>query len=429
MPPPITRNSRNAGARFQTPPRGIFVREYENLPELPEEEQRDLERFALDERGGGRHVLTLQKGRLRTQNYVGVIETRQGTPIEILPKVDLADDGHERTRQVFMTMLRTWRGIRQAQADAAGIRAVRRFNMFEAFVHMFLTNVVLLSQRGLARAYQTREANLSCLRGRILFPRHIRENLADRSRFYVGYDEFTVDRPANRLISLALQRLAGDVRHPANRQRIRQLRLAFSSVPPSTNVDDDWAKHRVDRSMRHYDAVTPWLRLFLFGHGLATFAGRHVNRAMLFPMEEVFEDFVTASMRRHQQRFAVHSQEGRRYLATDGDGKKTFLLKPDIVLRENGQTRFILDAKWKRLDLRIPARRVSQADAYQLFAYGKRYDCRRVILVYPETTAFRETIRYRFDEQNLEMACFPFNVEHPERSVETMMRNLLRPDS
>ena len=43
--------------------------------------------------------------------------------------------------------------------------------------------------------------------------------------------------------------------------------------------------------MRHYDTVMPWVGLFRFGHGLATFAGPHVIRALLFPMEEVFEDF------------------------------------------------------------------------------------------------------------------------------------------
>ena len=69
------------------------------------------------------------------------------------------------------------------------------------------------------------------LRGRILFPRHVRENLVDRSRFYVGYDEFTANRPANRLIHLALRHLAAIARHPANRQRVHQLRIVFSDVP------------------------------------------------------------------------------------------------------------------------------------------------------------------------------------------------------
>ena len=324
-------------------------------------------------------------------------------------------------------MLRDWRGLGQAQLDAAGIRAVCRFDMLEAFVHLFLTGVVLLTRRGLARAYRTREANLPCLRGRILFPPHVRENLVDRSRFYVGYDEFTADRPANRLIHLALRRLAGIVRHPANRQRVHQLRIVFSDVPPSTNPDDDWTRHRVDRSMRHYDAVMPWVGLLLFGRGLATFAGQHVNRALLFPMEEVFEDFVTAAVRRHQRRFTVGVQGPMKPLATDGAGKDAFRLRPDVVLMEHRQVRFILDAKWKRLDLAAPNHGVRPDDAYQLFAYGRRYGCRRVVLVYPRTAAFHETLRFRFvDDGDLELACFPFDVADSAGTVDALMRDLLR---
>ena len=433
-------------------PRVLVVREYERLTGLREDEQRDLERFALaqptDEQGHPRRVLGLRNGHLYAQNYVGIIETRRRTVIEILPKIDLSDGGdgtfsgyvgkqpdgrpdsvtgkYEDTRRVFLTMLRDWRGLGQAELDRAGIRAIQRFDMFEAFVHLFLTSVVLLTRRGLARAYRTQEANLACLRGRILFPPHVHENLVDRSRFYVGYDEFTADRPANRLIHLALLRLMNVVRHPANRQRVQQLRIIFSDVPSSTNMDDDWARHRVDRSMPHYDAVMPWVGLFLFGKGLATYAGPHVNRALLFPMEDVFEDFVTAAVRRNQIRFTVRAQGPMRPLAIDGSGKDAFRLKPDVVLSERGQVRYILDAKWKRLKLHAPNHGVSPDDAYQLFAYGKRYGCRRVVLVYPRTTAFREPFIFRFlDAPDLEMACFPFNVADSSESVRTMMRDLL----
>ena len=407
----------------------MVVREYQPLTGLHEDDQRDLMRFALAQptgEGGQRPpVFVIRNRRLHAQNYVGIIETRQGTVIEILPKIDLSPGGEEDTRRVFLTMLRDWRGLGHAQLDGASIRAIHRFDMFEAFVHLFLTSVVLLTRRGLARAYRTREANLPRLRGRILFPQHVRENLVDRSRFYVGYDEFTADRPANRLIHLALRRLTAVVRHPANRQRVHQLRIIFSDVPPSTNIDDDWARHRVDRSMRHYDTVMPWVGLFLFGHGLATFSGPHVSRALLFPMEEVFEDFITAAVRRHQQRFTVRAQGPMRPLAMDGANKPAFWLKPDIVLMERGRIRFILDAKWKRLDSSARNYGVSQDDAYQLFAYGRMYGLQRVVLVYPRTEGFREPVRYRFaGDHDLELDCFPFDVSDAAASVHAIARTV-----
>ena len=413
--------------------RATVVREYQPLTDVHEDDERDLMRFALaqsDDDGGRRPpVFVIRNGRLHAQNYVGIIETRRGTVIEILPKIDLSHGGEEDTRRVFLTMLRDWRGLGQAQLDGAGIRAIRRFVMFEAFVHLFLTSVVLLTRRGLARAYRTREANLPRLRGRILFPRHVRENAVDRSRFYVGYDEFTTNRPANRLIHLALRRLTALARHPANRQRLHQLRIVFSDVPTATNIDHDWARHSVDRSMRHYDTVMPWVGLFLFGHGLATFSGPHLSRALLFPMEEVFEDFITAAFRRYQRRFSVHAQRPMRHLAVDDAERPAFRLRPDIVLMERGQVRFILDAKWKRIEPGTGNHGVSQADAYQLFAYGRTYGSQRVVLVYPRTTEFRETQSFRFvghREPNLELDCFPFDLADAEGSVRTMMQFLAR---
>ena len=419
-----------SGISFPSRPRALVVREHQPLTGLHEDDERDLKRFTVKQPAGeeGRRppIFVIRNGRLHAENYVGIIETRRGTVIEILPKIDLSPGGEEDTRRVFLTMLRDWRGLGQAQLNGASIRAIRRFDMFEAFVHLFLTSVVLLTRRGLARAYRSREANLPQLRGRILFTRHVRENLVDQSRFYVGYDEFTANRPANRLIHLALRRLTAVVRHPENRQRVHQLRVVFSDVPPSTNLDDDWARHRVDRSMQHYDTVMPWVGLFLFGHGLATFSGPHVSRALLFPMEEVFEDFVTAAVRRHQHRFAVRAQGPMRHLAVDGADKPAFWLKPDIVLMKRGRVRFILDAKWKRLDPSASNHGVSQADAYQLFAYGRRYRCRRVVLVYPRTTAFRETVRFKIaGDHDLEMDCFPFDVSDAAESVQAMTQTFV----
>lgn len=405
------------------------IKEYEELTGLAEAGLSDLKDFALanqtDKQGNYRPVLVLKNNRLRAQNYVGIIQTRKGTVLEILPKVDFAD-GTERTQEIFLKMLRDWRGLKSAQFNETGINAMRRFNMLEVFVHLFLTNLVLLTQRGLARHYQRVEDNLPCLRGRILFPQHIRENLVNRARFYVGYDEFTADRPANRLIHSAIHKLIGFARQPKNQQLLHQLRICFADIPQSTRLESDWQRHRVDRSMQHYDAVMQWVGLFLFNDGLTTFPGKHVNQALLFPMEEVFEDFVTSCFRRHQQKFSVRAQAPKKSLA-EIDGKPAFEMKPDITLmprdKAKGEATFILDTKWKRINENDNDSKhgISQADVYQLFAYGKKYGCRHVALVYPKTDRFQEPLWYTFDEE-LALSCFPFDVTDPRGSVDEIIK-------
>ena len=409
-----------------------LIREYEELRDLDQDELRDLKEFALanqtDKQGNYRPVLVSKNNRLCAQNYVGIIKTRKGTVLEILPKVDFAEN-QEETKRVFLDMLRTWRGFKFAQFNESNIKAMRHFNMLEVFVHLFLKDLVLLTQRGLARYYQPVEDNLPCLRGRILFSQHIRENSVNRARFYVGYDEFSADRPANRLIHSTIHKLIGSVRQSSNQQLLSQLRICFADIPVATRLESDWQRHRVDRSMPHYEAVMQWVGLFLFNHGLTTFVGKHVNQALLFPMEEVFEDFVASCFRLYQRQFFVRKQGPRKYLVEDNQGNDVFAMKPDVSLMERGDgVRFILDAKWKRINEDDNGRKhgISQTDMYQLFAYGKKYGCKQVALVYPKTKQFRRMLRYRFDEE-LSLACFPFDVMKPQESVSEIIRNLSSP--
>ncbi|MYD62332.1 MAG: hypothetical protein F4W91_14940 [Gemmatimonadetes bacterium] len=414
----------------------LAIREHEELKGLNQDELRDLKDFALENRTDGegnyRPVLELKNNRLYAQNYVGIIETRKGTVLEILPKVDFAEgEDTEKTKQVFFKILRDWRGFKSlAQFNQSHIDAVRRFNMLEVFVHLFLNNLVLLTQRGLARHYQSEEDNQPYLRGRILFPQHIRENVANRARFYVGYDEFSANRPANRLIHSTIRKLMGSVRQPRNQQLLHQLRISFSDIPQSSHLKSDWDRHQVDssdRSMHHYDEVMQWVGLFLFGQGLTTFAGRYVNQTLLFPMWEVFEDFVAASFRRYQEDFFLYKQRPQKPLACIG-GKGVFYMKPDISLTKQDKqddVKFILDTKWKRINGEgsDPKHGISQADMYQLFAYGKKYGCKQVALVYPKTEQFQEMLRYKFDAK-LSVYCVPFDVTEPKCSVKKILKDL-----
>ena len=411
----------------------LVFKEHDWLRDLGKKDEAELEQFALenqtDQQGRYRPVLSVRNGRLYAGRYVGVIETRGGTVLEILPKVDFVDDGNEGTRKVFLRMLRTYRGLRAAQFNETGISELRYFNMLDIFVRLFLTNLVLLTQRGLARQYRGVVDNLPWLRGRIQFPEHIRRNAANRARFNVAFDEFTADRPENRLIHSAIHKLRS-VTHPDNHQLLHQLRICFSEVPRSARPEVDWERHRIDRSMRHYDTVMAWVGLFLFHHGLATFSGLHVNQALLFPMEEVFEDFVADAFRRHQRIYGVRTQGPQKAFARI-DGQDAFHLKPDIALVHSGEVQFVLDAKWKkevRNDGRDPKHGVIQDDIYQLYSYGRKFGCGSVALIYPQTRSFDSPLRYEFKDkvagQALTLFCFPFDVVRPEKSVREIMQRL-----
>ena len=371
-------------------------------------------------------VLKYRASGLATNNYVGIFTTRRGLVVEILPKIDLVekpDPCHETTRGLFLRMLRSWRRFEKARKlSDSDIRALQRFPMLEVFVRQFLDNLNTLARGGLARRYVPVEENLPYLRGRLLFREQIRENLTNQARFYVVHDELSVDRPANRLIRSALAKLPSLVRNSENRRLLQLLHqfMEAADVPCSTNPHADWQRHQVDRSMPHYGPVMQWVGLFLFGHGLTTYSGRHRNLSLLFPMEQVFEDFVTHSFRRYQPDYEVTAQSQQAYLA-EIDGKNAFQMRPDILLREKkGEgAKFILDAKWKGLDMSLDAPKygIDQDDLYQLYAYAKGYDCKAVALVYPRSQNFGTKLQYCLLD-DVTLLCLPFDVTRPKDSVQ-----------
>lgn len=418
-------------------PGAFSIREHESFranDRLSERDLKDLTAFARsnqkDRQGNYRPVLQFdRRGGLRAGNYVGIITTKRRNIVEILPKIDLAgkaDPDHEETRRIFLNMLRSSQRLRSAaRFRNSAIRAMRRFPMLEVFVRLFLDNLGLLVRGGLSRRYVRVEENLPYLRGRILFQHQLRENLVDQSRFFVEHDELSVNRPANRLIQSTLSRLRPVVRNEENRQLLRNLEAALIEVPPARDLRGDWRKHRVDRSMQHYTPVMQWVGLFLFNRGLTTWSGRHVNQSLLFPMEEIYEDFVTHSFRRHQDRFTVVSQ-GPQKTFVETDGRAPFRMRPDIALRtDDGEVKFILDAKWKHFSAGPGASKpgVDQGDLYQLYGYGKRYRCKTVALVYPWSRQFKTKLTFRFFDC-LKLICLPFDVANPQRSVRETLRTL-----
>ncbi len=409
--------------------RHTVVREYEPLDFLDAQDKEELTAFS-----GvfGRN----SSGTLTAREYVGLITTSRGTVIEILPKIDLGEQSDSNERSLFLGMLRCWRGFGEKTWRDSDIRALHRFPMLEVFVRQFLMKLHVLARGGLARRYISAEENLPYLRGRILFREQARDNPINQARFYVVHDELSVNRPANRLIHTAMTKLVPMVRNQENRHLLRQLMVAFDEVPQAANPRADWQRHQLDRSMPHYVPVMQWVGMFLFGQGLTTFSGPHPNLSLLFPMDQVFEDFVTHSFRRHQTDYRVIAQGPQKPFAKI-DGKGVFMMKPDISLSawNRGGIDFILDAKWKRVDASSddPKHGIDQGDLYQLYAYGKRYGCEAVGLVYPESDKFtsRDRLRYII-VKDLQLFCLPFDVKNPQgsvlRSMETLGCSLTRRD-
>lgn len=358
---------------------------------------------------------------LQVKNYAGVIFTPDGTHIEILPKIgrivsDATDSeaSNDAARSALLTMLKSLTNLHHLRTENANI-VTRRMPLLEVFISQFLQTVNRLVKRGLRNDYVTRNENLAVLKGKLQLGEHVKRNYVNRHRFYVEYDEYLPDRPANRLIHSALVKVKTFCRSHENQKLLRELLFVFADVPLSRMVSQDFAAVRIDRGMQHYHSPLQWAKLIL--NDLSPLSGKGESEAtsLLFPMERVFEHFVADTLRKTAlPDIKVQSQVASEYLVSC-KGTKRFQLKPDLKI-ERKQNRAILDTKWKLVNSTDSDNHfgLSQSDFYQMFAYGHKYlnGFGDLFLIYPAHDRFTEALSFSFDfDKDLRLWVVPFDCQ------------------
>lgn len=334
------------------------------------------------------------------KNYVGMIQMKNGYQVQILPKVSFGDGaedpGNKRTKKIFLKMLRSMKDFPSKVFNDASLK-VDQMNLYEIFINMYLQEVRQLVKRGIKSAYVTQEDNLKYYKGKLLINQQIRTNLAHRERFYVTYDEFHPNRAENRLVKATLLKLQTLTSSAENAKEINQLLTAFEMVEPSLNYQKDFSRVKIDRNTKDYEMLMQWSKVFLMNKSFTTFSGDSTSRALLFPMESVYESYVAQQIRKIfcPDGWEVSSQDKGHYLFVEP--KRQFALRPDIVLEMDGRT-VIMDTKWKSLvnNERINYG-ISQADMYQMYAYSKKYKTSEIWLLYPVNDDMRDHTDIRFD--------------------------------
>jgi 5-methylcytosine-specific restriction enzyme subunit McrC len=170
--------------------------------------------------------------------------------------------------------------------------------------------------------------------------------------------------------------------------------------------------------MAQYREVRPWCRLVLGQEMPLALQGPTVGLSMLFPMEKVFEKHVAVQLREALvPGVDLTPQTSSQYLCTHNGGS-IFQLQPDLLFTHRDGRQWVMDTKWKRVDAakRSDNYDLSQADFYQLLAYGQRYLGGRgtMALVYPRTARFPAPLPVFRLPQALELWVVPFDLETAE---------------
>ncbi len=284
-------------------------------------------------------------------NFVGVVEAA-GQAIEIYPKLDrsLLNEGaivDEKRSQSAMGSLLWMLEVANHEdiyeADTSSLEAAPS-SFLDLWAALLAKNLHREMQMGLARAYRPIEDNATTVRGRILFQEHLLNNFNRPDRIYCGWDEFTEDRPLNRILKCACRFLTSRIQNPDTQ---RLLFDCLGMLDEVADVDVGTALRQVDRivwdrSMQRFRLPFKLAVRLLQSIGHEAFHGGPQTYVFLLDMNQLFEDYVGAVLERVHQ-VPVDQQLVIGHLFQSPAKIKQ---KPDFYWQKEGKA-FVADSKYK----------------------------------------------------------------------------------
>lgn len=358
---------------------------------------------------------------LKSQNYVGIIQTKSGITIEILPKIYKNNEemSYAKTIKIFLKMLKCVKNCPFKKFNLTSLKTAK-MNLLDIFINMFLEELGTIIKKRLKSNYINKEDNLNFYKGKLNIQNQIRHNIVHKEKFYVEFDEYNMNTPENRIIKSTLVYLKNKTYNEKIEKTIREYIFVLDEVNESKNINLDIEKCSNSRIMSEYDIVLKWCKIFLNKESFTSYKGNNIAYSLLYPMEKIFESYVGKSIKNYEElnEWNVYLQHNKYYLL---ENPKLFKLKPDIVM-ENKNEIIILDTKWKLLNNEDELKYgISQSDLYQMYAYAKKYESKNIILIYPKQVQeeTKEKMNFKFEENiNLNILCV--DLENIDKSMKEL---------
>ena len=239
-----------------------------------------------------------------------------------------------------------------------------------------------LLRAGLPRAFASREAELTSLRGRIELAPTLGRGLLARGRAVCTFDELSVDSPTHQLLAQTLTLLAHAADLPAAlRQELGHVRRRLPAgllagapaAPPTPATFRELRRQRPDSQTAFLLHVCELVWQSALPEPVADGRRRFVDfRRDEALMARIFEQFTRNFFRREQRRYRVYAEtiawQAEAAQPTDLDLLPTMLT--DTTL-EAPDRKIILDTKYYAAALRsrYDRQRLIAPHLYQLYAY------------------------------------------------------------
>lgn len=384
--------------------------------------------------GGG--VLEHGRHALRARGVVGVL-VAEGGALEILPKIDVVSEGgiEERNAAIRRRLVHMLAVALDMRVDVGAVTELdwQRDTLLEIVIRIFTEQLTDAVRQGMPRRYVDHEDDLPTLRGSLNVTRQFTRHAVNPSRLACRFDLLSEDIPLNRIMKAAVSRLSRIAQSTGNQRRLRELAFVYAETTDVHVSALPWDQVIIDRTNKRWQDLLRLARLLLMDRFQTTTSGESSGFSLLFEMNRLFEEYVGRLVRRAVggSEFQVSLQGGRRYCLTEAETEHgLFQTKPDILIRRGGEVVHVIDTKWKSLSSRMEDAKqgVSQADVYQMMAYGQLYRSPRLTLLYPHQSGLGGVegvhARHQVTECDVYLETASFNVADGQEVMGRLRRLL-----
>jgi 5-methylcytosine-specific restriction enzyme subunit McrC len=351
---------------------------------LSEQEKKDI--VSMKSVLGENNIILQADGKLLIKHYVGFVQVNK-TRLLIYPKISIKsvdESQYDRSFGILMKLLAYSEFTAIKKTPDSQFLDKYEGDLLELFIGLFVDELLLQFKRDINRGYKNQMENQSFIKGKVDFSETVKRNSFRRHLHCVRYDQFTEDILLNRIFKSVIGNLLTRTKNNNSRRKLKQSLLWLEDVDKISLDNEIWKKVRFTRHNSKYEPAFNMARLFYYNSSPNLNTGDEYTFSFLVPVNRLFELYLYKVMKNNTaEDYSVRYQSPINYLAKVGD-KNCLQLRPDITLLDDNGVKCILDAKYKEVTFEDKNLRLAQSDIYQMLAYGVRYKCNRIALIYPK---------------------------------------------
>lgn len=323
------------------------------------------------------------------KHYVGVLQV-EGLCIEVLPKADRSTGDNGIWQNVLIEMLKATKRLKVNKVGDAQINR-QSIHLLDIYFEWYLNELELLIHQGLIRQYYRIQSNLNALKGKLLFSRHLSQNIVHKERFYTEHQEYEYDHSIHQILKQALTIVERLSKSSYLYSKCKTIELDFPQVKVIQANETTFARITQNRKTKPYETALSIARLIILNYAPNIIKGNEEMLALLFDMNQLWEEYILIKLKEafRQTDFSVFGQPSEKFW-------NNITIRPDIVVKDHeNNTVCIIDTKWKNIVNDKP----TTDDLRQMYVYNDYWESTNSILLFP-TSIERKPVIKKFHGQN-----------------------------